>query len=183
MADAREEHVWSQHARDCRDAGRKPFVFSKDDWFWQKSRWLKQLGCRTVLDFGCGPGYWSSLWKGFEYTGFDQNEEMIKLAKEVSPRLKFSNILENKWSDVVFTAGVLQHNVNHPDKGTCMLLISTNLKPGGYYFCTENTLPDGTPTDGYSFDRSGWINFVESYRFKLIETASHDRYLFQNIVV
>lgn len=201
MARSDETEVWTQHAKDCRDQGRKPFIIDKNDYFMVTVQGLKKKGVRRVLDLGCGPGYWSSLFKGMDYTGWDQNQEMIKLAREVSPKLKFVcapdlgfNILKPIFEpgsfDMVFTAGVLQHNANSPEKWTLVKHISQLLKSGSYLFMTENTLtPENTPacvndtmyTDGYSFTKDGWIKFIESLGFILIEYHFPSEYVFSKV--
>lgn len=198
MADAREEPTWTQHAKDCRDQGRKPFVFADNDYFLTTVQGLKKKGVRKVLDIGCGPGYWAPMFKGMQYTGYDQNPEMIKLAREINPKLDFVcapdlgfNILKPIFPpdtfDMVFTAGVLQHNRNSPDKWTLTKHISQLLRKDAYYFCTENTLTaENTPavkndsmyTDGYSFTRDGWQCFIEPLGFKLVEYHFPSEYLF-----
>lgn len=196
MADSRDSDCWSNHARECRDAGRVPFEFTKDNPFRLVAKELKKNGCKDVLDLGCGPGYWSGLWKGFSYLGYDQNEEMIKLAREVSPKLSFicasdPSILPSQSEDVIFTAGVLQHNRHNPDKVDLIKHIWRILRPNGYYFCTENTFrADNMPasidnpdyTDGYSFTPTGWKKFIEGFGFTFIHYTAPSEYLYQKIV-
>lgn len=142
---------------------------------------------------GCGPGYWSGLFSDMDYIGFDQNEEMIKLAKEVNPKLNFVqsgslSIFPDKEFDLIFTASVLQHNKHVPAKTNLLKHINRLLKSDGYFFCTETTFtPENTPgyhdnySDGYSFTMKGWKTFIEAFGFSLISFHSPGEYLYKKI--
>lgn len=71
-----------------------------------------------ILDLGCGMGHYSNYMysKGFEVTGIDFSEEMIKIAKGNNLNIQFLisdicnlEVLENKKYDGVVLAYVLQH--------------------------------------------------------------------------
>lgn len=194
MADARDEAVWTNHARECKDAGRVPFEFTEDNKFRVAVNAIKTKGKR-VLDLGCGPGYWAPLFKGFNYTGYDQNQGMIDLAKEINPKLKFIqgptlDMFAPESFDIVFSAGVLQHNRHEPDKANLARQINRILKQGGYYLCTENTFREdnmpvsvGNPdyTDGYSFTPHGWEKFITQFGFQFEWFTGPSEYLFSKI--
>lgn len=68
----------------------------------------------TVLDIGCGRGWWSECFEGLGYTGIDISFDNYEAAKELYPTKKFINIdvvhfdPSVTW-DIVFTSLTLQH--------------------------------------------------------------------------
>lgn len=204
MADGRDIAVWDTHAEECREAKRELFEFStnpEDTGGWLRDNVLTFLppGSQCV-DVGCGPGYWRNLFEHHHYTGFDQSEGMLKLAKEV-PGTK---VLGEKWVqgngrtisesfpdkkfDMAFTASVLQHNRHVPDKTEIVQEIAKILEPDGYLLCTENTYrEDNCPqlktrpdyTDGYTFTPKGWEDFMAELGFKFLCYNGKSEYLFQ----
>jgi SAM-dependent methyltransferase len=53
--------------------------------------WQSELGLRTVLDLGCGVGYFSAMLQelGFQVVGIDGREENIAQARERFPAIDF----------------------------------------------------------------------------------------------
>lgn len=198
MADGREVAVWDNHAHECREQGRNPFSFKKNaegmyDWLRET---IVHLPIKTCLDIGCGGGYWHTLFEGFEYTGFDQSTEMIKLSKETFPggefiqgnAMKLKEVFGERKFDLVFTSSVLQHNRHEPDKRLIVEGMHYILNDGGYYLCTENTfrednyptiVMDPMRTNGYSFSPQGWEKWMGEHGFKMIEYSHPSEYLYR----
>ena len=75
--------------------------------------------CKSkILDLGCGMGHYSNYInvKGFEVTGIDFSEEMIKLAKRDNSKIEYIvndicdlNIIKGRKFDGIVLAYVLQH--------------------------------------------------------------------------
>jgi len=200
MADGREVDVWDRHAQECREQGRVPFRFNGNEWLRSQVVGLKNID--SVLDVGCGPGYWVNLFDGIRsYTGVDQSLEMLKLAKELNAQREgvvfiqgqareldsISYGLPGKF-DLVFTSSVLQHNRHEPDKREIVESIGRVLRPGGYFLCTENTFREkncaaslNNPgyTDGYSFTFEGWRDFMGGLGFILLGYNGESEYLYR----
>ena len=155
-----------------------------------------------MIDVGCGPGYWRNLFEGMAYVGFDQSPGMLSYAAEItSPKVKpldwiFGNgrdltaSVTSSTYDMVFTASVLQHNRNEPDKREIVEGIYKVLKPGGFFLCTENTYrADNCPksvgnrdyTDGYTMTPSGWEKFMLPLGFKLLDYRPPGEYFYQKM--
>jgi len=196
MADGREIHVWDAHAEECREQNRTPFEFYEDSWLMQQRVALG--GITTVLDVGCGPGYWIKLFEGLDYTGVDQSPGMLALAQELSPLAKFvlgnarslSEVFSPGSFDLAFTSSVLQHNRHIPDKQEVVEQIALVLRGGGYLLCTENTYrADNCPesvnnpsfTDGYTFTPTGWEIFMKALGFRLLAYNGQSEYLYQKV--
>ena len=161
MADAREEHVWSEHAlRDHTNL--TPYVGCTyiDD--------LLKLtkGVKLVMDLGCGSGLWRPVFNKFKYIGLDQNKDMINVAKQHYPeayvchdpnatwlndwlgdtafaqyngRQILTNIFDKGHiPDLVWCSAVLQHN-RESDKDEIIKNVYNLLTPGKYWMFTECT--------------------------------------------
>jgi ubiquinone/menaquinone biosynthesis C-methylase UbiE len=188
MADARDEPVWNHHAQ----------VMKKDDsilsWdncdllFLEKWKDTHFESASKVLDFGCGSGLWASLFDGLQYTGCDQNKQMIKAASERLPKHTF--ILQDSWDklpfpdesfDVIFTRAVIQHN-SEKDKNKLLPELFRVLKTGGHYMCAETTIPDLAPdvveTNGYYMSVKAWENLMNQHRLNLIDFAPPKCFLY-----
>jgi len=206
LADGRDINVWDNHANQCRDANREVFTF--DSTSGCQGGWLRENvesylpPDSKVIDVGCGPGYWRKLFEGMHYTGFDQSSGMLKLAAELPAGLstppvwvtgngrRLTDSFDEGQFDMVFTASVLQHNRNEPDKKEIVKGIHLILKKEGYLLCTENTYrKDNCPqsvgnpdfTDGYSMTPTGWEKFMLPLGFKLLKYNGKSEYLYQKI--
>lgn len=122
----------------------------------------------SILDVGCGAGVKSKYFtnKGFDVTGIDFSEEMIKLAKEQVPSGKFlvkdiKELLRFKaLFDGVFAQAVLLH---FPKNEVANILknIIEPLKPGGYLYAAVKELRPGGKEEeiarekdyGYKYER------------------------------
>lgn len=198
MADGRDIAVWTKHAEEQWEEN-KVGHHTEDDYVVR--RWaLERLAPGSkILDFGCGGGLWFRTWRGFDYSGSDQNENMIKHAKMRYPE-DAGRFMVNEWDklsyedasfDAVFTSAVLQHNL-HPDKEKAVQEIVRVLKPGGLYIATEDTLrPDNYHysmpwepqwhedlDNGYSFTSKGWANFMARFGLKVVEFSPPGEHLF-----
>lgn len=96
--------------------------------------------------------------------------------------------------DLVWCSAVLQHNRHLPDKDEFVRNVHSLLKPNTYWMFTEVTFSleadnyhhvfkeyKEDMTDGNSFTRTGWIDFMQSRGFEIVDTARHDYYLFRRI--
>jgi ubiquinone/menaquinone biosynthesis C-methylase UbiE len=201
MADAREEHVWSNHSEEHKAIAAYKIP---DDQVMRK--WLTSYLApdARVLDYGCGSGLWKDLFRDFEYFGADQNPGMIAVAKDRYPE-QSSRFSITQWDkipfsdatfDAVFTSSVIQHNT-HEHKRAVLAEFRRILKPGGFYICTENTFrPDNykqhptlgqQPTwnpdmeDGYSFTPQGWSIFMQENGFRPIAYSAPSEYIYQKV--
>lgn len=194
MADARDEAVWTHHAKQ-HEMDETPHVVTENNP--HKLMVDGVEGVHKVMDLGCGSALWRHVFGDREYVGVDQNEEMIRVAKGRFPEDTFKvcngmNLdFDDESFDMVFTASVLQHNC-HPDKETVVKEIHRVLKPGGHYLCSENTFRidnyesrfkgkeyDDSLTDGYSFTPAGWESFMSEFGFKLEWYKLPSEYLYK----
>lgn len=199
MADARDEGIWTRHAAEHKDISK---VHGINDGFSLRKKLLElkdEQEVVKVLDLGCGSGLWRNLFEGFDYTGADQNEAMIRVAKARLPEDKFlvSNgmdlVFDDSSFDAVFTAAVIQHNQN-PDKVCILAELRRILRPGGFYICTENTFREDNYklvfgdvpyvdnlTDGYSYTPNGWKKFMSENGFEMIWFEKPSEYVYKRV--
>jgi len=202
MADAREQGVWSEHARlDHTKA--EPYTYSKEIDSLLENTYPN--GIKLVMDVGCGSGLWRRIFSEYDYVGVDQNEDMINLALKrnfidipKSTRFLIGNArkLSDVWirckqkPDLIFCSAVLQHNRHEPDKREVVEEINRTLRPHGYFLFTENTFAPHNfnppfnrfqegQTDGWSFTQKGWEDFMNLCGFTLIKNDPFNFYLFQ----
>lgn len=94
-----------------------------------------------VVDLGCGNGALTQkiFEKGYSVIGVDGSPEMLKLAREFHPDLKFIEAdarnfnLENK-ADVIFSNAVF-HWINAEEHDKLLKNIRNNLKDNGLLVC------------------------------------------------
>jgi len=94
-----------------------------------------------VIDLGCGNGALTQKIseKGYSVIGIDDSKDMLKLAGELHPDLKFLKddaryfSLENK-ADVIFSNAVL-HWIDSEDQDKLLKNIRSNLKDNGSLVC------------------------------------------------
>jgi ubiquinone/menaquinone biosynthesis C-methylase UbiE len=91
---------------------------------------------KKMLDLGCGSGYHLAQYRerGFELTGVDGSEEMLKQARSINPGIEFhqgdvANVpLPDASFDYIVCIEVLRYL---PDINPCLREIARLLKPGG----------------------------------------------------
>lgn len=203
MADGRDIACWDNHARECEEAGREPFLIDSDTRKWLKGKLDGLENVYECLDVGCGPCYWVRLFEGKQYNAIDQSPGMLDLAKRVLTRndllggvgeIRLGNarqlkeIYEPNSFDLVFTSSVLMHNRHEPDKREAVEGIHYILRDRGYLLCTENTFrADNAPesvgqpdyTDGNSFTPEGWKKFMDNLGFELLDFSGKSEYLYR----
>ncbi len=98
---------------------------------------LKPKRGEKILDLGCGTGYLTNLIaeSGADVTGIDSSEEMINLAKQNYPTLKFelmnaADFNFNEKFDAVFSNAVLHWVLKKEEAVSC---VYKNFKKGGRF--------------------------------------------------
>ena len=148
----------------------------------------------SILDVGCGAGIKSKYLtnKGFDVTGIDFSEEMIKIAKKQVPSGKFlvkdiKNPLNLKvLFDGVFVQAILLH---FPKKEVASILknIIESLKPGGYlYIAVKELRPGGKEEEivkeedyGYEYERFFSYFTIDEIKNYVIEAGTE--IIYENI--
>jgi ubiquinone/menaquinone biosynthesis C-methylase UbiE len=130
----------------AQDPYKDSFVYSRK----RLNEWLDKYmpangnGLR-LADIGCGTGYHLERYKerGFEITGVDGSEEMLKQARLVNPEIEFlqSDVdqipLQSDSYDFALNIEVLRYL---PDINPCIKEIYRILKPGGTALVTAAPL-------------------------------------------
>lgn len=125
------------------------------------------------VDLGCNYGGMALhfLNAGIEYTGIDQSETALEIARKRLPDLKFINCF--LWDlnfreeyDIVFIQAVLQHN-RPPEQERIIPRVFDMLKPGGVFFFSESTVLEKDWNDTLnSRTHAGWVDLGERNGFK-----------------
>ena len=138
-------------------------------WIEGTNKYLSYLKPKaSILDIGCGAGEKSKflIEKGFEVTGIDFSEKMIKLAKDQVPAGKFfvKDIKKplgfNDSFDGIFAQAVLLHIPKNDIVGVLKNIIAP-LKPKGYFYVAVKELRQGGKDEeivkendyGYDYER------------------------------
>ena len=86
---------------------------------------LKLLGSRkfdTVLDLGCGPGWYAFVLKGWKrYVGVDQSEVWLNLARQNTASLQGVELVQSWVEEVDFS--------DHADLGLCIGVFQHYARP------------------------------------------------------
>ncbi|MFA4941253.1 MAG: class I SAM-dependent methyltransferase [Patescibacteria group bacterium] len=120
-------------------AGEKKFSYNNKKYRQQYVLGMLGKGEGKVLDLGCGAGSYFEFLEvlGYEVTGLDSSEEMVKIASDFVRTLHRSqvikgNVLEIPFEDNTFSAviavGLLEYL---PDDREFLEVIRKVLKPGG----------------------------------------------------
>lgn len=121
-----------------------------------------------VLDLGCGNGrlYQVLAKKQVQYTGLDQSEELIALAKEKNPGVDFvvgemtELPLHNASFDAIFAIAAFNHIPGHEMQLKSLSEMSRVLKPGGFIIMTNwNLLSESAQKN---IAKHGWNILQES---------------------
>lgn len=184
--DARETEGWNLHADELslrsplvvRDGIIVTYPYNEAEKFigdnegadWALSV-INRLDLTRVLDVGCGVGLYSGLFDGLDYTGVDQNPEMICRAKQNHPDKNYQTIngrelgslFDDSCFDLVYTRAVIQHNRGQ-DKKELVDQIRRVIKPDGFLLCMESELL----TDGRD-SLSVAEEFADLFGFELID--------------
>jgi SAM-dependent methyltransferase len=123
---------------------------------------LKESGCKTVLDLGCGSG-WLSIYlarAGFEVTGIDLAEHALRLASQwaeqenLSAKFEVADIAKLPYADRSFDAVVANSILEHLTFELAEEMfgqLKRVLKPGGVLFgCFDKV--GGGPGDYYELE-------------------------------
>ena len=135
-------------------SGYFPLIFSSKIF----KDFVKALPGKKVLDLGCGPGFVEKYFsdKGYDITGVDIAENMIKVAKKLAPEAKYCNInvtdvseLEGEFDGVI---GI--HIAQFLDKDQLKEMFNSVYekleKNGKFLFIFTNTCH---PSTGYHEDK------------------------------
>jgi SAM-dependent methyltransferase len=68
---------------------------------------VAELGVETVLDVGCGDGYWMPALPG--YVGYDASRVAVRLARANHPDRAYTTVLPWHAFDLVICRDVIQH--------------------------------------------------------------------------
>lgn len=154
---------------------------------------LGDLKRPRIVDCGCNIARFYPEFRhaGFEYTGIDQSETALAIARERYPEAMFRlSYLWDDWPscfapfDAALCNAVLQHN-KMEEKRRIMARIAQAVRPGGFFAMQESTVLEETSTQ---LMHANWITLVEGFGFKFLKTwhkndeyGIEDAYLFQRI--
>ncbi len=126
---------------------------------------------RSVLDYGCGTGRWVDFLQqqGFTYTGADISSEMLTIARQRYPQLKFAKVSPDRIPfadsqfDLIWTIAVIHHNP-YPEQDVILGELARVLRPRGLLILFE-AIGDKDMSDPVHHPRqaSGWINALHDH--------------------
>ncbi|WP_052418701.1 class I SAM-dependent methyltransferase [Methanolacinia paynteri] len=112
-------------------------LFNKE---YVKSFFVHDLHGFSILDAGCGDGYYANFFhkQGADVTGCDGSSEMLKIAKEKYPEIKYDLLdleeelpYSDEQFDIIFCNQVLMDLKNLPDT---IANFSRILKDAGHFY-------------------------------------------------
>jgi SAM-dependent methyltransferase len=152
---------WNTHAKRKKDlaAGFGAWSEEKHNDQTEKEQALIQaclppVRIHKILDFGCGVGRMSQwLHKCYpmaEYVGVDFSKEMLAVARENNPILRYDLIedwlpFKDEFFGGIFTCTVLQHIVVEKELSNIVSELSRVLRRGGIAILFENVEPIRQP--------------------------------------
>jgi 2-polyprenyl-3-methyl-5-hydroxy-6-metoxy-1,4-benzoquinol methylase len=178
MADSEEQDVWENESIRA---------WKNDQHYVKFAQVIQELLKKIlpekaeILDCGCGIGKHVRAFAilGYNVTGIDQSKNAINYAVTLNsdmPNVNLHNIrlqeldqLGKDRFDLIHTCAVLQHSKLHRQEEILKKFVDA-LLPGSYYLCAECTLPNGTPTNGYSYPLKEYIEFMDKNGFTLVKT-------------
>lgn len=165
----------------------------------QLLQWLDQKGmkARSALDLGCGTGVLCALLnsRGIEAEGVDLSEEMLEIARENAPDLRFTAADMTEYQPqrsfdlVTCTGDAINHLPDLTAIGRTFGNVYSALNPGGCFvfdLLNENEVPEG---EGFELDYSDSVRA----RFRAerddqgcielrIAVYEHDRLKFEEVI-
>lgn len=166
---------WDNHVREILNRGDpiEAIYYSGKSSSERLDKIKKYKPSGKLLDCGCHIGRWINTFReqGYDYTGVDQSEYALNIAKIYQPTGKFIHSLLwemdfNEEFDVVHTNAVLQHNTLEEQERIVPKMYQA-LKKGGILIITESTVNRETRTQRTYY---GWINMIEKHNFKFLES-------------
>ncbi|MFC1726780.1 class I SAM-dependent DNA methyltransferase [candidate division KSB1 bacterium] len=123
------------------------FDYKKDMQLFEQS--AKKYNLREVLELGCGTGHLTKLLveKGYNVTGVDLYDEMLRIAKEKLPDVPFiqSDIrnlnLEREFKSAVLLGRTITYMLTNRDVEECVQSIYRCLKTGGIFILDSLSAP------------------------------------------
>lgn len=106
----------------------------------------RNIQCHRVLELGCGTGRFTALLvaDGYEVTGLDLSEAMIKVAKKKPFGKRISYVcsdmrnfnLGKKFDVVISVCDSMNYLLNNDDMYNTFLSVGKHLENGGFLFLT-----------------------------------------------
>lgn len=166
-------HFQSAYNNKANDKHTQIFLYGRNLVLDELKNVLKDLkpGAK-VLDVGCGTAHLTNWIKqqGFDVTGVEPSEEMLKLAKENFPEIKIVNSIasalpfEDDQFDLVVSFEVLRY-LDKAENIKSYREFYRVLKPGGRFFITQ--------VNQYSTDLYYFFHHAKSIYCKLRNQVHH----------
>jgi len=114
-------------------------IFDYDEEFKFFDVILKEYKCNKILELGCGSGNLASyfLRSGYDYTGVDLYDSMLKIANKVEPAAKFIQgdmrqlNFENEFDAIIITGRSFTYMTKNDDVNKALNSIHRSLKENG----------------------------------------------------